>query len=241
MDRLRDLKQSPERDVANAAELISTMRPMSSTPSLEVRLRERLGTNAPVPTGLLSQVAMGSCVVAGLALAGVGVRSWLAKPAQTLSAIVAPVPAATAPAAPAPVSAPEPGPAPAPSSAVAVAANPLPTPSVSTAPKPTRSSKHHDTGSAGFDLDGPDAQLVISAVQALRQEHDPAKADGLLVDYLRLHPTGALREEVLALRIEAAAKRNDSQAAQLAEQYLQQFPTGRYAEAARRAKVRFAK
>lgn len=77
--------------------------------------------------------------------------------------------------------------------------------------------------------------LLMSAVRALRHEHDPARATKLLDDYLRRYPSGALAEEALALAIEAASARGDGRAPALARTYLQKYPQGRFASAARAA------
>jgi len=75
---------------------------------------------------------------------------------------------------------------------------------------------------------------VLDALVALRREHDPARAGGLLTRYLAAHRHGALREEALALAIEAADARGDvAGAQQLAQTYQTEFPTGRFLTFAR--------
>jgi hypothetical protein len=70
---------------------------------------------------------------------------------------------------------------------------------------------------------------VLDALVALRREHDPARAGTLLARYLSAHPRGAMREEALALAIEAADARGDRvAAAQLAQAYQAEFPAGRF-------------
>jgi hypothetical protein len=70
---------------------------------------------------------------------------------------------------------------------------------------------------------------VLDALIALRREHDPARAGTLLSRYLSAHPHGALREEALALAIEAADARGDRAAgAALARAYQEEFPAGRF-------------
>jgi len=70
---------------------------------------------------------------------------------------------------------------------------------------------------------------VLDALVALRREHDAVRAGALLTRYLTAHPQGALREEALALAMEAADARGDrSGAAQLAQTYENEFPAGRF-------------
>jgi len=83
-----------------------------------------------------------------------------------------------------------------------------------------------------------DPSLVVSAIQALRQDHDPARAGRLLADYLRTHPRGALAEEAIALSIEAADARHSPAAATFAQRYLKEYPHGRFRSAAERALAR---
>ena len=70
---------------------------------------------------------------------------------------------------------------------------------------------------------------VLDALVALRREHDPVRAGTLLARYLSAHPRGALREEALALAIEAADGRSDGPGAtRLAQAYQDEFPGGRF-------------
>jgi len=75
---------------------------------------------------------------------------------------------------------------------------------------------------------------VLDALIALRREHDAARAGTLLARYLAAHPHGALREEALALAIEAADARGDrAGGARLAQLYQTEFPAGRFLSFAR--------
>lgn len=75
---------------------------------------------------------------------------------------------------------------------------------------------------------------VLDALVALRREHDPIRAGALLTRYLSAHPRGALREEALALAIEAADARGDRAAGvKLAQAYQDEFPAGRFLAFAR--------
>lgn len=75
---------------------------------------------------------------------------------------------------------------------------------------------------------------VLDALVALRRGHDPVRAGTLLARYLSAHPRGALREEALALAIEAADARGDRAVGeQLAHAYQGEFPAGRFLTFAR--------
>ena len=83
-----------------------------------------------------------------------------------------------------------------------------------------------------------DPALVVAAIQALRQDHDPERAGRLLAAYLRTHPRGALAEEAVALSIEAADGRHNPAATTFAERYLKQYPHGRFRSVAERVLAR---
>ena len=80
-----------------------------------------------------------------------------------------------------------------------------------------------------------DATHVVQAIQALRTERDPARAQALLNDYLRANPRGALSGDALALSIEAASAQHDPRAAEYARRYLASYPKGKYRDLAKRA------
>lgn len=82
---------------------------------------------------------------------------------------------------------------------------------------------------------GEDATRVVEAIQALRTERNPARAQTLLNDYLKQNPRGALSGDALALSIEAASAQHDPRAAEFARRYLATYPKGKYRELAKRA------
>jgi hypothetical protein len=97
------------------------------------------------------------------------------------------------------------------------------------------SAGHVKSGARG-PLDSPeDASHVVAAIQALRTERDPSRAQGLLDDYLRYHPHGILSGDALALSIEAASAQHDPRATDYARRYLARFPHGKYRDLAKRA------
>jgi hypothetical protein len=104
-----------------------------------------------------------------------------------------------------------------------------PDPTPSTAPAPSTPSRRARPES------GEDASNVVEAIQALRAGRDPARAQGLLDDYLKAHPRGVLSGDALALSIEAASARNDPRAADYAHRYLALYPKGKYRDLAKRA------
>jgi hypothetical protein len=81
----------------------------------------------------------------------------------------------------------------------------------------------------------PAPPAVLDALVALRRDHDAARAALLLDGYLAANRHGALREEALALAIEAAdAERDPPRARLFAGAYASEFPSGRFALYARR-------
>jgi hypothetical protein len=75
---------------------------------------------------------------------------------------------------------------------------------------------------------GPGAELVVEAMEA-RRAGKMARAERLLAEYRHRYPNGVLQEEALALSLEAAALRGDTDsAAELAQEYLRRFPAGRF-------------
>jgi hypothetical protein len=80
-------------------------------------------------------------------------------------------------------------------------------------------------------------QLVVDAMLALRRARDFQRAGLLLENYLAKNPQGTLREEAIALAVEAAAARTDlARRDHWASVYLKDYPAGRfrkYVEASR--------
>ena len=80
-----------------------------------------------------------------------------------------------------------------------------------------------------------EAAMVAAAAKVLRSDHDAKRAQVLLENYLRDYPRGVLREEALALAIEAATVYDRSEATRLGAEYLKHYPRGRFTKAAERA------
>lgn len=79
---------------------------------------------------------------------------------------------------------------------------------------------------------------VVAAVRALRSEDDPARAQRLALEYLRVYPHGALAEEALAVAIDASTRCQGPQTRRLAARYLRIYPNGRFRLLAQQALVR---
>jgi hypothetical protein len=76
---------------------------------------------------------------------------------------------------------------------------------------------------------------VWEALVALRRDHDPSRAAGLLNHELESNPHGVLRQEALVLAIEAADARGDRRGAEsFARAYQREFPSGRFKQLAQR-------
>jgi hypothetical protein len=106
-------------------------------------------------------------------------------------------------------------------------------PDMTPTPRPT--SDRSAANGAVAKSTGEDPATMVQAIRALRKEHDPARAESLLQDYLRSHPRGALTEDALALLIETAAARHDPAVTERAARYIRLYPDGRYRAAAERA------
>ncbi len=118
--------------------------------------------------------------------------------------------------------------APPPSAAPITAAAPITSTASSAASAP-------HAGARARPESSEDASRVVEAIQALRAGRDPARAQGLLDDYLKTHPHGVLSGDALALSIEAASAQSDPKAADYARRYLALYPKGKYRDLAKRA------
>jgi hypothetical protein len=120
-------------------------------------------------------------------------------------------------------------------STLAASAEPADGPTLTTS-DPLPSSTHGNKSVARLRPEsGEDATHVLSAIQALRTERDPVRAQALLDEYLQAHAHGLLSGDALALSIEAAAARRDPRAADYARRYLAAYPKGKYRALATRA------
>jgi len=103
-------------------------------------------------------------------------------------------------------------------------------------PEPAPSAARSSSKGGRMRAESPeDATHVVQAIQALRTERDPARAQALLNEYLKANPRGTLSGDALALSIEAASAQHDPRAAEYARRYLAAYPKGKYRELAKRA------
>jgi hypothetical protein len=175
----------------------------------------------------LKALALGIVVVATAATAGAAIgRRWIAPRIEGASAVAAP-PRAEVQARHHRggirriADAWEPSEVPAPFSPVAV--DPIVAPPVSDVRAPS-----HPVRRGGAPVVEGRTE-VLDALVALRRDHDADRAASLLDRYLGANRHGALREEALALAIEAADTRGDQTGARrLARLYQIEFPAGRF-------------
>jgi hypothetical protein len=221
VDRLIEKKGSVAGGEAKLIELIAACGPVSvsdlgkrrSLGAVYTRNHQRRRT---VQSAIRVSMVAGVLLAAGGATAAFGVR-WLARPTP------APVVVAMAPA---PVR-------------HATHARVLPAPVAAPAPEtPEVSAPSEPTVHRARLVKSEDPSLVVSALQALRQDHDPERAGHLLGAYLRTYPRGALAEEAVALSIEAADARHSPSATTFAQRYLKEYPHGRFGPAAERVLAR---
>jgi hypothetical protein len=222
VDRLIDSKGSSTGAEAELIDLIEAYEPVCVS---EMHKRRSLGAvysrnhERRRRVRVAMRLAMASVVLlaAGAATAAAFGVHWTLRPTVTPLAVVATPVHHVARAA-------RPTPEPAPAPAVAEEIAPPPPPAV-----------HH-----ARVVRSEDPTLVVSALQALRQDQDPDRAARLLAAYLHTHPRGALAEEAVALSIEAADARKSPAAVGFAHRYLKDYPQGRFRPVAERVLARTA-
>jgi hypothetical protein len=236
LERLKESQGAPGSVEAEGIALLRETEPFTPTAARKVRVRAALASRG----GATQAWRLRPAIVAAILLFGaaassasfgrqwVGARyerllTWM-KPAATRVALATAPAVAVAPRADV-------------ASAVVEAPPLAPEPSASPPPpahaRPeARAPRHVAIATPAVFRDEP--TLVATAMRTLRRDHDAAGAAMLLDEYLRRWPNGALVEEALALAVEAANVRGDGRARELSMRYLERFPDGRFAEAARR-------
>jgi len=214
-------------DDEQLADLLRSAAPFEKDPFRKRRVLANVErTRAASARGLwLRPAVVVALLVSGTAAAAIGHRL-ITAPALSAKPAPASNPTLPAPVAVRAVIAPLAEAAPADSAAPAV------TPEPSVAPSTGASAK---TAARGRPESSEDASHVVEAIQALRTERDPARAQALLDDYLKSNPHGSLSGDALALSIEAASARHDPKAADYAKKYLALYPKGKYRDLAKRA------
>ncbi len=265
MERLRDQVHEADPTRARAADLLRSERPLPRSREREARVRAHLDDTRDRRAILMLRPAVALCTIllAGVASALVGRAVYERVTASATSAEKTHLhsahresPARILEAPPAPSLAPTPeqyrhgathrsfsrtewheeshalpsldalptpsGALPAPEAALTVPMPPTEKPTATAPPAHT---------------DELEAELVLRAAKALRQDHHPAQALSALENYLQHYPNGALGEEAWALAIESAVQLGDPRASYFANQYLVRFPSGRYVQAAKNAQT----
>jgi hypothetical protein len=215
MKRLRENLEDSEPSVRAGAALLSKVRPFELSPDQRRRIRARVEAE-PEGRGarwLRPAFALPLLLIVGIAGASAGERWYRAATTQR-PLEKAPLPAT--PHAPSVVRA-------------APAARPaaLPEVSVDVEAPPEVEAEVKPAPTAKASPSGPGASLMMEALQA-RRAGDAARAQQLSAEYRKKYPSGALREEALAIAFESAAARSDPSAAKLAQNYLASFPRGRF-------------
>lgn len=215
MKRMLEMPEIDDPGDRRLASLFGAVRPSRSDPVRMQRIRARIGAHlnrhsVPNRPRTLQWVIVGSVLIVGTA--GAAILGARFHASSHLEPSVSPSPNLAASAKPSDLG------------AVAVA---TPEEPKSAQPEPAASVPHVRSVNHTSAVSSEDPTLVAAAIQALRKNHDPARARRLLNQYLRANPHGALAEEALALSIEAANDMGDPRTATLACRYLSLYPNGR--------------
>jgi len=241
LKRLIDESQLDDSD-RQLSELFSSAAPFEVDPfrkrRIWVRLERGFKVRARAGRFWLRPLAIAALLVSGTAMAELGHRYVLhgsgflglsGFPGTTKSTL-------TSPPRPRSLAAPKPASAPLDSSREAAPVSPAAAPVELALPEPAVSAVRSTPKNARLRSESSeDATHVVQAIQALRTERDPARAQALLNEYLKANPRGALSGDALALSIEAASAQHDPRAAEYARRYLASFPKGKYRDLAKRA------
>jgi hypothetical protein len=227
MRRLLDQPTQHESLQGDAVRLLRSVEPYRSDPGSKQRVRMAMLSRRTTRklSWLPAVVMLPMGFASALGFASVR-RHWLVREEAPQAVLVH----AERPAIPVHPVHPAPPPAPEPEPAVTVEA-PAPKRPVAAVPRPAAKAVPERTPAA---IAEENARLVVDAMGALRRGHDPARAESLLDEYMRLCPDGPLSEEALALSIEAASAAEDPRVRSLAARYLASYPRGRFREAAER-------
>ncbi len=252
MDRLKDLKDSTEDDIAFAAKVAETQAPSVSDPFMKKRVRAEIASKRRKPKWVLKPLVAGFAVLLFISSAsamfgrhaiarffGLGQSTpeiqRTTKGPHDSSSTHGPTVVIEPPVAPAPPLPPPDVPLPPlKSSAPFVTAAPHPQ---KRAGKPPADEKLIDYDPAKDET--RESLLMVPAFRALHDENDPALTLEFLNDYFKKFPSGALYEEALALKIEALVSAKDPAARKSADAYLKRYPLGRFRRVAFQAQKLF--
>ncbi len=251
IERLRQAQSSVDPVEARASELLQSVEPTEESLLLKrkVWLAVAYEPRNVSRSWLLARPALAAALVVCLSAAAAGAtigRGFITRVVTALASVSISEPPPAAPpnlkasrtlaprdarptnAEPAP-----PSPDPPPPSAEVPARAPSRPARAPTRPTAKRSSVAADAFAAA---PREEASLVLGAMTALRRDRDPARATRMLSEYLRSYPRGTLREEALALQMEAASSLGDPQlGARVAQGYLRSHPNGRFRDLAKNA------
>jgi hypothetical protein len=246
VDRLSEKRNAFDPTEEVLADLIRASEPVAVTPARKQRVLNRVllrqTTRRPARSRLLRPVfVLGVISLAGAtATATIGRRAWIERRAQTNVRPQEPIALVSRPRHAHPKAAAVAADETAEETANDTADELLDAPAAPS-PPPSRATPRavrrpaHVSSRARTARSSEDPSRVFDAIQALRNERDPARASRLLAEYLARYPHGALAEEAVALSIEAAAARHSPSAATFAERYLRDYPGGRFRHTAEQA------
>lgn len=255
MKRLRDDASSPDPHVAESARALGALRPRKPDAAAFRRVEKALRNSPPSPHPWHAAGGVGIGVGVGAVAVAVLLTWWYLHRARAVAPpdirtpssrsqteVVPAAPPREAPQTETPTAPPTIGvvavvsgnPPPPPAKkhahkfAEPVASAPLPPPLAALDP-PASFAAPDPVEAVRTAKQAPiEAELVMTAANALRRDHEAARATLLLNYYLAHYPHGALVEEALVFAIEAARDQHDGRAGALAEHYLAAFPQGRY-------------
>lgn len=244
MKRLTEEPSLADPAAVNLAELVQNAPRLRDNPFRKQKLLLRLRRAAPATQLGFRAPALAAIVVAALGTAGIAAASygWFGHRAPEVEAGSARAARLPASASPQPLpqrsTVAERPPSPPPEAF----GNELPLPLPASSPllaKPIASAQPRRperavTNRARIQDDAEDPSKVLEAIRALRKQGNAARAQLLLDQYLKMHPTGALSEDALVLSIEAALARHNPRAADYARRYLTSYPSGRFRSLAER-------
>lgn len=243
MKRLREELDSTDPEVARMARLLrQTATPADSEARFHRVRRVLRGKRRRSLAPLVLRPAMVAAILIGalaIAAASPSVRSWVQRTIEKVRA---------RPAASAPVT--SPAPAPRPPAPVIVAPLPVEEPPRAT-PSPAAPKRPRPPAMAPRMATAPDpavtieqargrleSRTLVSAVGALRGDHEPETAAMFLTYYMQRFPDGELAEEALALSVEVEVARRSGKAVAVADRYLARYPSGRYVNEVRALRER---